>query len=198
MKAIVGLGNPGRQYERTPHNVGFAVADELARRAGCAWRSSPRFRAQLSRVRIGEQDALLVKPQTYMNLSGEAVALVLRYHACELADLVVVLDDADLDSGRLRLRADGGCGGHRGLESIIQAVGGEAFARVRVGIGRREGGLVDHVLAPLAAADYERMRQVIQRAADAVERLVGAGIQAAMNAFNTKPSDAGPTEETRG
>lgn len=200
MKVVVGLGNPGSRYERTPHNIGFAVADELARRASAEWKHSRRFRAELARGTLGGTEVLLVKPQTFMNLSGEAVAPVLRYHAAETGDIVVVMDDADLPEGRLRLRGAGGTGGHRGLESVVLSLGTGDFARVRVGIGRREGpsGLVGHVLAPVTGAAQKQMNETVCRAADAVERLVGAGLQAAMNEFNTKTAGAeAATEERR-
>ena len=200
MKVVVGLGNPGSRYARTPHNVGFAVVDELARRAGGDWKHSRRFRSELARVQVAGVEALLVKPQTFMNCSGEAVAPVLRYHAAEASDLVVVLDDADLPEGRLRLRGSGGTGGHRGLESVMQSVGTGAFARVRVGIGRRAagGGLVEHVLAPLSGDAHAQMVETVGRAADAVERLLGAGLAAAMNEFNAKTAGTeAATEERR-
>jgi PTH1 family peptidyl-tRNA hydrolase len=199
MKVVVGLGNPGRQYERTPHNVGFAVVDELARRAGGEWKPARRFKAELARVEGPSGPVLLVKPQTFMNLSGEAVGPVLRYHGAEPADVVLVLDDADLPEGRLRLRGAGGTGGHRGLESVLLALGTGDVARVRVGIGRREGsnGLVGHVLAPVTGDARERMMETVGRAADAVERLLGAGLQAAMNEFNTKAPVAEAEKEEK-
>ncbi len=168
MKAVAGLGNPGQRYARTPHNAGFDVVDVLAGRAGAAWRRSLRLRARQAR---GDLDA---------------VAAALRYHRLSLEDLVVVVDDADLPVGRLRIRPGGASGGHRGLESIMAHVGSRDFARVRVGVGRQpaEGDLVRHVLQPYSEAAWQRMREVVELAADAVTTLVRDGVDAAMNRYN--------------
>jgi peptidyl-tRNA hydrolase, PTH1 family len=184
---VVGLGNPGRQYADTPHNVGFMAMDCLAERLNAGWKRSLRFRARAARAVCGGEPLLLVKPQTYMNRSGAAAGALARYHRLAPADVIVVLDDADLDAGRLRVRPRGGSGGHRGLQSLIEAWGGEDFARVRVGIGRpRDGqdGLVDHVLSRGTQADRERLKTMAARAADAVESIVKEGAEAAMNRFN--------------
>jgi PTH1 family peptidyl-tRNA hydrolase len=196
VKVVVGLGNPGRDYENTPHNVGFAVLDETGVRWGCEWRRSLRFRSQFARAGSGEKTVYLVKPQTYMNLSGSAVVPMLRYHGAAPADLVVVLDDADMPVGRIRVRERGGSGGHRGLASVLEGVGTEEVVRVRVGIGRREndGGLVEHVLTPFSDAERERMGRAIRVAADAVEMIVRSGPASAMNAFNRWRADAEPGE----
>ena len=140
MKVIVGLGNPGKAYAHTPHNVGFDVVHELARRLGCTLSLNRRFAARVGRTVGAETELLLVQPQTYMNDSGAAVAPILRYRKLTPADLVVVLDDADLPLGRLRIRKQGSSGGHRGLQSIVDALGTGEFIRVRVGIGRGESG----------------------------------------------------------
>jgi PTH1 family peptidyl-tRNA hydrolase len=186
VKVVVGLGNPGTEYARTRHNVGFAVVDELADRLGCAVRRSFRFSAAMGKAAAGGETVLFVKPRTYMNRSGEAVAPILRFWKVAPPDLIVVLDDADLELGRLRVRAKGSSGGHRGLESVLQCVGSDAFTRVRLGIGRRVEGrdLVEHVLTAFSREELDRMAPAIKAAADAVLCVVESGVEAAMNRFN--------------
>lgn len=186
MKIVAGLGNPGAEYVRTPHNVGFAVVERLAERLEGAWRGSPRFQARLAKVDASGARLLLAMPQTYMNVSGSSVAPLLSYHGGGLNDLLVVLDDADLPAGRLRVRASGGSGGHRGLASLIEALGGGDFARVRVGVGRgRQGsGLVEHVLGRLDPEREALVRQTVEKAADAVLCWAAQGVTEAMNRYN--------------
>ena len=186
MKVIAGLGNPGPDYDGTPHNVGFDVVVLLAGRLEAAWRRSSRFQARVARATRDGEPWLLVQPQAFMNLSGTSVGAVLRYHGCGPGDLVVVLDDADLPLGRLRIRVAGGSGGHRGLASVIAALGTEAFARVRLGVGRDAGPgtLVDHVLGKFDPARAAVARQTVAAAADAVEEFVRRGVDAAMNQYN--------------
>lgn len=186
MKMVVGLGNPGREYERTRHNAGFDVVDELARRHGGQFRGSLRFTAETAEIRIGGEAVLLVKPQTYMNASGEAVGPLLRKRGIELANVVVVVDDVDLELGRIRIRGQGSPGGHNGLKSIQAALGTDAYARVRVGVGRPNGGreMVDHVLTRFAPDEKEKVAELLPRAADAVETILSGGLTKAMNSFN--------------
>lgn len=186
MKIVAGLGNPGTAYARTPHNAGFGVLDLLADRLQGAWREQARMKACLARVRAEGAELLLAKPQTFMNLSGESVGALLRYYNVAPADLVVVADDADLPAGRVRVRPEGGAGGHRGLLSVIDACGTEAFARVRVGIGRGATGeaLIEHVLGRLAPGEEAAVQQAMSVAAEAVLCLVAQGVDAAMNRFN--------------
>lgn len=185
VKVVAGLGNPGREYEGTAHNVGFDVADLLAGRFDGRFRRKLWIRAQVARVEMGPEPVLLVKPQTFMNLSGEAVESVMRKNGASPADLVVVVDDADLELGRIRVRAKGGSGGHRGLQSIVDRIGSQDFPRIRVGIGRRDGvSLTDQVLSRLSREERERMLPAIEKAADAVECVVSSGVDAAMNKFN--------------
>jgi len=169
----VGLGNPGRSYERTRHNVGYLVADELARRHGGSWRRKKKSEA----APVGLKDATLLKPTTFMNNSGSALA---GYRA---EDLIVVHDDLDLEAGTVRVKVGGGAGGHNGLRSIIQHLGPE-FVRVRVGIGRPPVGVTvtDYVLSRMDAA----IREAVPRAADAVEAVLDDGPEAAMNRFNVR------------
>ncbi len=183
---IAGLGNPGARYEGTPHNVGFAVQDALADRAGVVFRSQSTMRAWLADVHIGDARATLMKPATYMNASGEAIGRWLRYYKQGMQDLVVVVDDADLPLGRIRIRSQGGSGGHNGLRSIIEHVGGEQFARVRLGIGRdaRRGDMISHVLQPFSKEDMAVVADMVVRAADAVTMIVTEGTERAMNCYN--------------
>ena len=186
LKLVAGLGNPGAAYVRTPHNVGFEVLDHLAARLDGAWREQARFKACVARVKVAGAELLLAKPQTFMNASGEAIGALLRYYAVAPADVVVVSDDADLPAGRLRLRPEGGAGGHRGLLSVIEACGTQAFARVRVGVGRgaSEQDLVGHVLGRLDPARAAAVGRTVDVAVDAVLCLVAQGIAEAMNRFN--------------
>jgi PTH1 family peptidyl-tRNA hydrolase len=171
----VGLGNPGRSYERTRHNIGFLVADELARRHGGSWRK--RKRAEAAPVGLGPKDFTLLKPTTFMNNSAAALAR----HKAE--DLIVVHDDLDLPPGDVRVKVGGGAGGHNGLRSIIGRLGPD-FVRVRVGIGRPPVGMpvTDYVLSGMDTA----VRDAVPRAADAVEVVVQNGPEAAMNRFNAR------------
>jgi PTH1 family peptidyl-tRNA hydrolase len=182
LKLVVGLGNPGPKYAGTRHNVGFAVIDEAARRASAAFETAP---ADALMARVRSRDLLLAKPMTFMNESGHAIGELLRYFRIDVADLLVVVDEIQLPLGKLRARARGSAGGHNGLKSVIQHVGDE-FARLRLGVGRGDSrrDLADHVLAKFEkdeAADVERM---IERATDASDVFVTAGIAAVMNQFN--------------
>lgn len=186
MKIVVGLGNPGKAYEHTRHNVGFEVLDELARRHDASFRRSWRFRARLAEIRAGDQALLLVKPQTFVNRSGEAVASLLRRKGLSASDLMVIVDDVELERGQLRIRARGSAGGHNGLKSMIERLGTEEFVRLRVGVGRVPEGVdrVEYVLARFSAEDRGPMEETIRRAADAVESTVVDGLDQAMNRFN--------------
>ncbi len=186
MKMIVGLGNPGREYQHTRHNAGFDVLDELAQRHGGKFRGSFRFPAETGEVSFGGASVLLVKPVTYMNSSGGAVGPLMRKRGIELADLIVVVDDVDLELGRLRIRGQGSPGGHNGLKSVEAALGSDEYVRVRVGVGRPKmpGEMVNHVLSRFAPDEKEAADQVVARAADAVEMMVTDGLVKAMNNFN--------------
>lgn len=183
-KLIAGLGNPGRRYRHTPHNIGFEVIDELASRLGCSVRRSLRFRAQLGRGDINGQTVSLIKPMNYMNRSGPVINAVLRKYGMGASDLIVILDDADLELEQLRIRPRGSAGGHKGLQSIIESTGCDQFTRVRLGIGRSTD-LVKHVLSPFTGQARKQMEQIIQRAADAVLAIMEQGVDAAMNRYNS-------------
>ena len=198
MKAIIGLGNPGPKYHGTRHNVGFAVLDELAKRAAVNFESAPVealvARWRRSRGAVEEEEdvvVLLGKPMTFMNASGEAVGGLLRYFKIEPADLLVVVDEVQLPLARLRARARGSAGGHNGLKSVIAHVG-EEFSRLRLGVGRgpeAAGGraqrdLADHVLSRFDADERAEVDRMVVRAADAAEMFVAGGIAPVMNQFN--------------
>ena len=188
MKAIVGLGNPGSQYKGTRHNVGFNVVEELARRASAGFESAP-AEALMARWRrpadSREHDVLLVKPLTFMNLSGQAVGELARYFKIEVADLLVIVDEVHLPLGKLRARARGSAGGHNGLKSVIAHLGDE-FSRLRVGVGRGgdQRNLADHVLSRFEKDEAAEVESMTTRAADAAEMFIASGIEAVMNAFN--------------
>ena len=185
MKLIVGLGNPGRKYAGTRHNVGFDIVDLIASRHRLEWESAP-AEALLAKWRAAS--ALLAKPLTFMNLSGQAVGDLLRFFKIDLPDLLVVVDDVNLELGRLRARPGGSAGGHNGLKSLIGLLGSEAFARLRVGVGRGEArrDLADHVLARFDPEERTIVAEAVNRAADAAELFVAEGIELVMNRYNRK------------
>ena len=185
MTIVVGLGNPGRRYQGTRHNIGFAVADEVARRRQAVFESG-RGDTLTARIGRGPASVLVVKPLTMMNLSGEAVAAVAGFYKVDPAAILVAADDVNLPLGRLRLRARGTAGGHNGLKSIIGCLGTEQFPRVRVGVGRGDPrrDLADHVLAMFDDDERDEVDRAIARAADAVETFLAEGIEAAMNRYN--------------
>ena len=186
MWMVVGLGNPGRRYERSRHNVGFEVVDRLAADAGVTFRRRWRAKALVARAELAGQDAVLVKPETYMNRSGFSVSTLLRRQGVGVDRLLVVVDDVDLDLGRLRVRAKGSAGSHNGLKSIVGALGSTEFARVRVGVGGKpEGGdMVDHVLRPVGSKERATLAEAVVTAAEAVEAVLREGPDWAMNKFN--------------
>lgn len=188
MKLIVGLGNPGRKYDGTRHNVGFDVVDVLARRHGAEWAAAPRgIEAFVARMR-NTGACILAKPLTYMNLSGGAVVPLLQFYRIDPVDLLVVVDEVHLDLGRLRIRRSGSAGGHNGLKSIIGALGSQEFARLRIGVGRGDGrrDLADHVLARFDADERAIVAEMVDRSADAVELFIAEGIGPVMNRYNRK------------
>jgi PTH1 family peptidyl-tRNA hydrolase len=195
MKLIVGLGNPGARYEATRHNVGFQVVDRLAARHGLTWESAP---AEALIAKWRPAGALIVKPLTFMNLSGEAVGALARYFRIEIADALVIVDEVQLETGRLRARPSGSAGGHNGLKSIVAGLGTEAFPRLRIGVGRGDGrrDLADHVLAKFDGAEWPIVDEAIGRAVDAAEVFVTEGIVAVMNRFNRKDDTTTESEET--
>lgn len=184
IRLIVGLGNPGVEYNRTRHNVGFAVVDSLAAEWGLTWQHSKSWQALWAK---GE-NAILVKPASYMNRSGEALSAVAGFYKIEPAEILVVLDDMALELGRLRLRPEGGTGGHNGLESIIVHLGTEAIPRLRLGIGASPSeGAVDYVLGRFFEEEMPIVQKTVERAAEAVKCAIDKGVLSAMNLFNKIP-----------
>lgn len=186
MKLVVGLGNPGREYDKTRHNVGFEVLDELVRRTGATLRRGWTVPAWSGKAELEGKNVLLIKPSTFMNRSGQAVAAAARKRGLGPADVIVVLDDLELPRGQIRIRKKGGAGGHKGLRSVIEVLGTEDFTRVRVGVGPRPAGedLVDHVLARFTAEERREVEKAVEVAADAVAAVVRDGVEKAMNEFN--------------
>lgn len=185
---IVGLGNPGREYAGNRHNVGFDCVDLLAEKHGISLDKS-QHKARLGMGQVAGRHAILLKPQTYVNDSGEAVGAVARYYKVAPGDVLVIYDDLDLPQGTIRLRPGGSSGGHNGIKSIIEHLGTQAFPRVRIGIGRPPGRMEpkDYVLQDFSAAEREAMAEVFDRVVDAVETFVRDGIREAMNRFNASP-----------
>ena len=196
MRLIVGLGNPGIEYQFTPHNMGFLAIDRLAER-GRVLVNNRHCKAVTARARIGGEELLLAKPETFMNLSGMSVReLVQKYEADPARDLVVIYDELDLPLGSVRVRERGGSAGHNGMESVIAALGTQEFPRIRLGIAPehpvRDG--AGYVLAPWKKKDSAKVDEVLDRAADAVEVIVAEGMAAAMNRFNRKPENGAAVE----
>lgn len=183
---IVGLGNPGREYANTRHNAGFLLVEKLARDGAAHWTEERKFSARLAKLERGGRRWVLCQPQTFMNLSGEAVQRVADYFRLPPEKVLVVVDDADLPFGEIRLRGSGSSGGHHGLESVEQHLGTRAFPRLRIGIGRRDGArqITNHVLGQFAKEEFELLERILARAAEQVECWAGAGIGKAMSQFN--------------
>lgn len=188
MKIIAGLGNPGREYESTPHSIGFEVADAVVREMGAAFQRSPAFKGDLADGRFAEGKVLVVKPMTFMNLSGDSVAPVVKYHNATPADLVVVSDDIDLPVGRIRIRKGGSAGGHNGLKSVIERLGSPDFVRLRIGVGRDKSDrseVIGHVLGKFDPDTRALMTtKVVPAAVKALAQILTEGPEAAMNAWN--------------
>jgi len=183
---VAGLGNPGREYARNRHNVGFMVLDELAQRHGGSWRA--KFNGEIADVRIDGHKVALVKPQTYMNESGRTISAAMQFFKLQPDAVLVVHDESDLDRGRLQARRGGGLAGHNGLRSVAQHLGTPDFLRLRVGVGRPERGdprpLADWVLSDFAP--HEEPDRLVGEAADAVELLDAEGLEAAQREINTR------------
>ena len=192
MKLVIGLGNPGEQYRETRHNIGWLVLDRLAERAGWSGRARNRDASAVVGGRYRGLDLLLAKPLTFMNDSGIAVRKLLARERAPLSDVLVVVDDFALPFGKLRFREGGSHGGHIGLRSIIEELGTEKFARLRIGIGEPGGDAVDHVLSRFSPAERARLDELLDAAADAVETWAREGTSRAatrFNAFELRPAD---------
>lgn len=193
MKIIAGLGNPGDPYRMTRHNMGFLVLDALAEDAGIAVQKK-KFEALLGDGRIGNERVLLVKPQTFMNLSGQSVRQVIDFYQKTAEDLIVVHDDLDLPFGTARIKVGGGDGGHKGVRSLMDHLGGGAFTRVRLGIGKPpfKGDTEHYVLQTFPKADLETLAEVVRKACEAIREILDSGVRPAMNRFNTRERKAAP------
>ncbi|HSR70660.1 MAG TPA: aminoacyl-tRNA hydrolase [Acidobacteriota bacterium] len=185
MHLIAGLGNPGERYRLTRHNAGFMLADRLARRWDAVFQESP-LRAHLARARVGEEEVVLVKPQTYMNLSGDAVGPLMEGLKIEPPRLLVVYDDIDLPLGRIRLRRAGSSGGQKGMRSIVQALGTRDIPRLRIGIlmGDRPEDVPEYVLSNFTEKETEALQEVLERAEKACQEWISGGIERAMSLYN--------------
>lgn len=195
MKLVVGLGNPGSRYAGTRHNVGFDVLDLLGARHRLEWDAAPRGIEALQ-AKWRAADALLAKPLTFVNASGPAAVGLVQFFKVDIGDLLVVVDDTNLDLGRLRTRAAGSAGGHNGLKSLIEALGTDQFPRMRLGVGRGDSrrDLADHVLAKFAPEERGGVADMVERAAEAVELFVAEGVPPVMNQFNRKEDRKEDTE----
>jgi len=199
IRLVIGLGNPGKDYRNTRHNVGFEIVEEVARRAGAKWSIEKKWEAEVARIPGG----WLAKPLTFMNLSGRAVAAICRFHKIGAQEILLVYDDVALAPGRLRLRASGSAAGHNGVKSVIQSLGTQSFARLKFGIGRAgdmvpsdkkvvDGdGLTSHVLGRFSSGEQEEVEKRVARAADAVNYALAHGLTAAMNSYNEQAEMGG-------
>lgn len=185
---IVGLGNPGADYAKTRHNAGFLLVEKLAAQWKTDWANERKFAARMAKAERYGKRALLCEPQTFMNLSGESVGAVIDFYQLSVSQLIVAVDDADLPFGEIRLRPSGSSGGHHGLESIEQHLGSREFARLRIGIGRKDGSrqITNYVLGKFDSSESELLEKVLSRAAGQIECWLSDGLPKAMSLFNGK------------
>ena len=186
MHLIVGLGNPGAEYAKTRHNAGFLLVEKLAAQWKTNWANERKFMARVAKAERSGKKVLLCEPQTFMNLSGEAVGSVINFYQVPLGNVLVAVDDADLPFGEIRLRPGGGSGGHHGLESLTQHLGSKEYARLRIGIGRKSDAreITNYVLGKFDSSENEMLEKILERAAGQIECWLGHGLQKAMNQFN--------------
>jgi PTH1 family peptidyl-tRNA hydrolase len=190
VKVIVGLGNPGAQYANTPHSVGFEVVDAIASELGLAWETKKAFSCLMAKGVWAGTSVLLVKPQTYMNLSGDSVAPVVKYHNATSADLIVIQDDIDIPLGRLRIRKNGSCGGHNGIRNIIERLGTQSFIRLKVGVGKDKSDVIGHVLGKFDPSSRATVDKAVSASVQAVASILRDGADKAMNVYNGWSADA--------
>ena len=186
MKIIAGLGNPGAQYSNTPHSVGFEAVDAVAEACGAVWEEKKAFSCLWARTSLCGVPVLLVKPQTFMNLSGDSVAPAVKYSNASPADLLVVQDDIDLPVGKLRIRKGGSCGGHNGVRNIIERLGSQDFIRLKIGVGKNRDDVVGHVLGRFDPVSRKAIDDVLPLCVEMCEAVVKDGADAAMNRYNGK------------
>ena len=183
-KLLAGLGNPGTNYLRTRHNVGFMVLDQLARQVGASL-TKKAFNGLCGEAACWDERLHLIKPQTFMNLSGQSVAAALRYHKLTLEDLIVIHDDLDIPFGRIQVKKGGGHGGHNGLRSLLQHLGSGDFVRIRIGINRPEhGDSADYVLSPFSKQEMSQLPELLDRVIDCIHLTVSEGVPKAMSLYN--------------
>ena len=192
MKLIVGPGNPGQEYKDTRHNLGFSVLELLSERSGIRL-SSSKFSAESGQGTLAGERCILMRPQTFMNLSGQAVGPAAHFYKISPEDLIVIHDELDLPTGQIQLKRGGGTGGHNGLKSLVQCLGSHDFIRIRIGTGKPQGPgakekVVGFVLGKFSESEKTIMDQTIRQAADAVESILSQGLSKSMNAFNKRPS----------
>ena len=185
MYIIAGLGNPGKKYENTRHNIGFITIDSLASKYSINV-DKLKFKALVGEGRISGQKVILVKPQTYMNLSGESIQEVMNFYKADPENLIVIYDDIDLDLGTLRIRKSGSAGTHNGMRSVVQHINSTAFPRIRIGMGGPKGDIVDFVIGGMSKAESEVLRETVDKATEAIDCIIESGIDMSMNRYNTK------------
>ena len=187
MYVIAGLGNPGKEYEKTRHNMGFLVLDRIAEESGIPI-SRTKHNAMIGKGTIGGEQVMLVKPMTYMNDSGRSLGEIFRYYDVEPEKMIVIYDDMDLEPGAIRIRKKGSAGSHNGMKSVVSHLGVEDFPRIRVGIGgTRRGGWIDHVLEKVSKEEQELLKEGVEKATKAAIAIVEMGIDRAMNRYNSRP-----------
>lgn len=191
MILVAGLGNPGKEYINTKHNVGFLTVDEISRRVGIEL-NKKKFHSSFGDGLFGDSRLLLIKPDTYMNRSGEAVASVQQFYNLPAENILVVYDEMDLPVGTVKIKPGGGSAGHNGIKSIISQMGSSDFVRIRIGIGKPRSGTggANHVLSGFSKSEQEEIEESIVRASDAVLEIIESGLQTAMNKFNASPESS--------
>ena len=186
---IAGLGNPGKAYEKTRHNIGFRAVEEIARRNDLILRKKMLIRGRLAQGVVREKKLILLEPETFMNLSGHLVARMMKRHSVALEKLLVIVDDVAIPFGQIRLKSNSGSGGHNGLKSVEESLGTNAYARLRIGVGdKREGDLASHVLAPFTPSEEKLIPEILERAANVAEIWLTEGLTSAMNRANQTSS----------
>ena len=191
MKIIAGLGNPGAQYANTPHSIGFETVDAIAAESGAVWENKKAFKCLMAKCGFAGMPVLLVKPQTFMNLSGDSIAPVVKYHNAAPSDLLVVQDDIDLAAGRIRIRKGGSSGGHNGIKSVIERLGTQAFTRLKLGVGKDRADVVGHVLGKFSPEMRKIMDLEVAASVKAAAAILRNGPDQAMNEFNGWSADGG-------
>jgi PTH1 family peptidyl-tRNA hydrolase len=191
VKIIAGLGNPGAQYANTPHSIGFETVDAIAAESGAVWENKKAFKCLMAKCGFAGMPVLLVKPLTFMNLSGDSIAPVVKYHNAAPSDLLVVQDDIDLAAGRIRIRKGGSSGGHNGIKSVIERLGTQAFTRLKLGVGKDRADVVGHVLGKFSPEMRKIMDLEVAASVKAAAAILRNGPDQAMNEFNGWSADGG-------